>query len=135
LNGLLEKLSFLEWQANNIQSSPYSRILLYSCILDTGKAFLFLYFKNVFKKNYFFLFFRYFKLIFFVFSDHFDIFISKIIFLKIYIILMYFREKTLLKVITTILANTLIVLMHVLESSISYFLKCFSLGNILFFYF
>ena len=48
---------------------------------------------------------------------------------------MYFRENTLLKVITTILANTLIVLMHVLESSISYFLKCFSLGNILFFYF
>jgi len=55
--------------------------------------------KAFFKKIIFFIFFLYFKLIFFVFSDHLDVLMSKMIFLKIkkYIILMHFRVKNTLK--------------------------------------
>ena len=63
-------------------------------ILHEFKSFLFLYFKNIFKKFKFY-FFYYFKLIFFVFLDHFDALMSKII--KKNTILIYFRVKSILK--------------------------------------
>jgi hypothetical protein len=65
----------LSKQASSIS---WEVVLLEECPISC----LFLYFKNVFEKFEFFLFF-YFKLIYFlVFSDHFDVLMLKIIFKK-----------------------------------------------------
>jgi len=65
----------------NIKNKKFSKRFFFFAI-KTNLFFLFLYFKSTFEKNYNFFYFFYFKLIFLVFSDHFDVLISKIIFKK-----------------------------------------------------